>query len=134
MTDKVLDFTPTWNSDMGRKAYILNNLALISVGFVLGVLLGVMLENSQDMLSLFFLVSLVVYTIFAVVVSLIWTNNRLRDSGLASEGWRVFLIILSILSGIVGCIVLLYCSVKPTEHPSELTVEDDDDCRDEGPR
>jgi uncharacterized membrane protein YhaH (DUF805 family) len=134
MTDKVLDFTPTWNSDMGRKAYILNNLALISVGFVLGVLLGVMLENSQDMLSVFFLVSLVVYTIFAVVVSLIWTNNRLRDSGLASEGWRVFLIILSILSGIVGCIVLLYCSVKPTEHPSELTVEDDDDCRDEGPR
>jgi cytochrome bd-type quinol oxidase subunit 2 len=77
---------------------------------------------------------LVVYTIFAVVVSLIWTNNRLRDSGLASEGWRVFLIILSILSGIVGCIVLLYCSVKPTEYPSELTVEDDDDCRDEGPR
>ena len=134
MTDKVLDFTPTWNSDMGRKAYILNNLALINVGFVLGVLLGVMLENSQDMLSVFFLVSLVVYTIFAVVISLIWTNNRLRDSGLASEGWRVFLILLSILSGIVGCIVLLYCSVKPTEHPSELTVEDDDDCRDEGPR
>jgi len=134
MTDKVLDFTPTWNSDMGRKAYILNNLALISVGFVLGVLLGVMLENSQDMLSVFFLVSLVVYTIFAVIVSLIWTNNRLRDSGLASEGWRVFLILLGILSGIVGFIVLLYCSVKPTEHPSEQTVEDDDDCRDEGPR
>jgi len=134
MTDKVLDFTPTWNSDMGRKAYILNNLALISVGFVLGVLLGVMLENSQDMLSVFFLVSLGVYTIFAVIVSLIWTNNRLRDSGLASEGWRVFLILLGILSGIVGFIVLLYCSVKPTEHPSEQTVEDDDDCRDEGPR
>jgi len=134
MTDKVLDFTPTWNSDMGRKAYILNNLALISVGFVLGVLLGVMLENSQDMLSVFFLVSLVVYTIFAVIVSLIWTNNRLRDSGLASEGWRVFLILLGILSGIVGFIVLLYCSVKPTEHPREQTVEDDDDCRDEGPR
>ena len=134
MTDKVLDFTPTWNSDMGRKAYILNNLALISVGFVLGVLLGVMLENSQDMLSVFVLVSLVVYTIFAVVISLIWTNNRLRDSGLASEGWRVFLILLGILSGIVGFIVLLYCSVKPTEHPSEQTVEDDDDCRDEGPR
>ena len=134
MTDKVLDFTPTWNSDMGRKAYILNNLALISVGFVLGVLLGVMLENSQDMLSVFFLVCLGVYTIFVVFVCLIWSNNRLRDSGLASEGWRVFLILLGILSGIVGFIVLLYCSVKPTEHPSEQTVEDDDDCRDEGPR
>ena len=127
MTDKVLDFTPTWNSDMGRKAYILNNLALISVGFVLGVLLGVMLENSQDMLSVFFLVSLVVYTIFAVVISLIWTNNRLRDSGLASERLRVALIVLSILSVIMGCILFVYCVFKPTEDPAIMIDENDYD-------
>ena len=134
MDDFKIDWLPRWNSGLNRSEYIKNTLALYALGIIIGVFLNVMLINSYDFLSLIFLITLVAYVMYAVVVSLIWTNNRLRDSGLASEGWRVFLILLGILSGIVGFIVLLYCSVKPTEHPSEQTVEDDDDCRDEGPR
>ena len=134
MNDSTLNFYPSWNEDITRKQYIFNHLAMIALWAVLGVMAGFVSALIPDLSAAIFTAFGIGVAIGSLILSLLWMNNRLRDSGLASEGWRVFLIILSILSGIVGCIVLLYCSVKPTEHPSEQTVEDDDDCRDEGPR
>lgn len=134
MTNGLIDFTPGWNADMGRKSYILNNLMLVGIAFIMGVLLSEIHENSYDSLSLFFLVGMAVYAIFAIVVSLIWTNNRLRDSGLTSQGWRVFWIVLSVCSGLIGLMIFLYCCTKPTEDPVILIDEGDNDSRDEGPR
>ena len=127
MDDFKIDWLPKWNSALNRSEYIINTLALYALGIIIGLFLHVMLINSYDFLSLIFLIILVAYVMYAVVVSLIWTNNRLRDSGLASEGVRIALIVLSILSVIMGCILFLYCVVKPTEDPAIMIDENDYD-------
>ena len=127
MDDFKIDWLPRWNSGLNRSEYIKNTLALYSLGIIIGVFLNVMLINSYDFLSLIFLITLVAYVMYAVVVSLIWTNNRLRDSGLASERLRVALIVLSILSVIMGCILFVYCVFKPTEDPAIMIDENDYD-------
>ena len=127
MDDFKIDWLPRWNSGLNRSEYIKNTLALYALGIIIGVFLNVMLINSYDFLSLIFLITLVAYVMYAVVVSLIWTNNRLRDSGLASERLRVSLIVLSILSVIMGCILFVYCVFKPTEDPAIMIDENDYD-------
>jgi uncharacterized membrane protein YhaH (DUF805 family) len=127
MDDFKIDWLPRWNSGLNRSEYIKNTLALYALGIIIGVFLNVMLINSYDFLSLIFLITLVAYVMYAVVVSLIWTNNRLRDSGLASECLRVALIVLSILSVIMGCILFVYCVFKPTEDPAIMIDENDYD-------
>lgn len=126
-------FWPAWNETMSRKDFIFNNLALSFAWFV-GALVFVGVAASESSLALLAGVVMVVGLFYTLLVTVVWLNNRLRDGGVASEGWRIMIIILSLLLGIVGCVAFIYCLIKPTEYPAELTVEDDDDCRDEGPR
>ena len=126
-------FWPGWNDTMGRKDFIFNNI-LLCVGWVLATALFANVAASESPLVLFFVVAMVLGVFYTLLLTVVWLNNRLRDGGLASEGWRIGIIILSLLSGVVGCVAFLYCIFKPTEDPRELTVEDDNECRDEGPR
>ena len=126
-------FWPGWNDAMGRKDYIFNNIMLWVAWFVGATLFGGVAETESSIVLLF-VIAMVLGSFYTLILTAVWLNNRLRDGGLASEGWRIAIIILSFLSGVVGCVAFLYCLFKPTEYPRELTVEDDDDCRDEGPR
>ena len=127
-------FWPGWNDAMGRKDFIFNNILLCLAWAVGMVAFGIMAAGSSSALATLLAITMVLGIFYTLLLTVVWLNNRLRDGGLASEGWRIFIIILSLLSGVVGCVAFLYCIFKPTEHPRELTVEDDDECRDEGPR
>ena len=126
-------FWPGWNDAMRRKDFIFNNILLcfiwaLCTAFFAGV------AASESPFVVFLAIAMVLGVFYTLLLTVVWMNNRLRDGGLASEGWRIAIIILSFLSGIVGCVAFLYCIFKPTEDPAELTVEDDNECRDEGPR
>ncbi len=126
-------FWPGWNDAMGRKDFIFNNILLCLTWFV-GMVVFAGWASTYPTAMLTLGVAMVIGVLYTLLLTIVWLNNRLRDGGLASEGWRIFIIILSLLSGVVGCVAFLYCIFKPTEDPRELTVEDDDECRDEGPR
>ena len=126
-------FWPGWNDTMGRKDFIFNNI-LLCFGWALGTALFAGIAASESPFVVFLAIAMVLGVFYTLLLSVVWMNNRLRDGGLASEGWRIAIIILSFLSGVVGLVAFLYCVFKPTEDPRELTVEDDDECRDEGPR
>lgn len=126
-------FWPGWNDTMGRKDFIFNNILLCLVWYV-GIVIFAGWASTYPSVMLTLGVATVLGIFYSLLLSVIWLNNRLRDGGLASEGWRIFIIILSMLSGIVGCVAFVYCVIKPTEYPAELIVEDDDECHDEGPR
>ena len=126
-------FWPGWNDAMGRKDFIFNNI-LLCMAWTAGTIVFAGFAASEPPAVLIFSLVLVMSVFYTILLSVVWVNNRLRDGGLASEGWRIAIIILSFLSGIVGFVAFIYCLVKPTENPRELTVEDDNECRDEGPR
>ncbi len=126
-------FWPGWNDAMGRKDFIFNNILLCLTWFV-GMTFFAGFAATESPMVLGYGALMVVGLLYTICLSVVWLNNRLRDGGLASEGWRICIIILSFLSGIVGFVAFIYCLVKPTENPRELTVEDDNECRDEGPR
>ena len=126
-------FWPGWNDTMRRKDFIFNNI-LLCFGWALGTALFAGVAASESPFVVFLAIAMVLGVFYTLLLTVVWMNNRLRDGGLASEGWRIAIIILSFLSGIVGCVAFLYCIFKPTEDPAELTVEDDNECRDEGPR
>ena len=126
-------FWPGWNDAMGRKDFISNNI-LLCLGWFVGTILFASVAASESPLVMALAICMVLGVFYTILLSIVWMNNRLRDGGLASEGWRIAIIILSFLSGVVGLVAFLYCIFKPTEDPAELTVEDDNECRDEGPR
>ena len=107
-------FWPGWNDAMGRMDFIFNNILMCLAWFVgVSIFAGFAASESPMVLALGAL--LVVGLLYTICLSVVWMNNRLRDGGLASEGWRIFIIIVSFLSGIVGCLAFIYCLVKPTE-------------------
>jgi uncharacterized membrane protein YhaH (DUF805 family) len=117
-----MNFVPSWNEDITRKQYILNHLTIILLWCVYIVTLGVS-AGLGDPALLFMMGVGGLFTIISLVLSLLWMNNRLRDGGLSSEGWRIVILIVSVLSGIVGCLAFIYCLVKPTEdtvYPKQL--------------
>ena len=126
-------FWPGWNDAMGRKDFIFNNI-LLCMAWIVGLTVFAGFAASESPAVVIYAVAMVLGVLYSMLLGIVWLNNRLRDGGLASEGWRIGIIILSFLSGVVGCVAFLYCIFKPTEDPRELTVEDDDECRDEGPR
>ena len=107
-------FWPGWNDSMGRKDFIFNNIFL-SLAWFVGMSLFAGYAAAESPLTVALGALLVVGLLYTVCLSVVWMNNRLRDGGLASEGWRIFIIIVSFLSGIVGFLAFVYCLVKPTE-------------------
>ena len=134
MSDFEFDITPDWNRSMSRRDYILNNVCLFFTILFCTISLAVIIAIDFDPLTMASALLAMLGTFYSVYLTIVWSYVRLRDAGLASEGWRVFWIVLSVISGLIGLMMFLYCCVKPTEIPRELTVEDDDECRDEGPR
>lgn len=122
-------FWPGWNDNMGRRDFIFNNILLCLGWFVAMSIFGSYAAAESPLIVALGAV-MVVGLLYTLCLSVVWMNNRLRDGGLASEGWRIFIIIVSFLSGIVGCLAFIYCLVKPTEDPAIFINEDDDDCRD----
>jgi len=136
MSDIKWAFWPEWNSPMTRQDFIWNNIALFGICILVASVGAVLLAISGDsptMLALAIMTG-VLGGFYTLLLSICWLNNRLRDGGVSSEGWRIVIIILSLLVGFVGVVAFIYSLVKPTEDPAELTVEDDNECRDEGPR
>ena len=113
----ILAFTPGWNDDMSRKEYIYNVLALCAFTVFASLVFGMAAATEFLPIAGLFAIGFFVWIVYAIVLSFIWMNNRLRDAGLTSEGWRIFIVIMSFLSGIVGIVASIYCFVKPTEHP-----------------
>ena len=107
-------FWPGWNDAMGRRDFIFNNILMCLAWFV-GVSIFAGFAASESPMVLALGAIMVVGLLYTICLSVVWMNNRLRDGGLASEGWRIFIIIVSFLSGIVGCLAFIYCLVKPTE-------------------
>ena len=107
-------FWPGWNDNMGRRDFIFNNILLCLAWFV-GVAIFAGYAAAESPFTVALGAGLVVGLLYTICLSVVWMNNRLRDGGLASEGWRIFIIIVSFLSGIVGCLAFIYCLVKPTE-------------------
>lgn len=107
-------FWPGWNDAMGRRDFIFNNILMCLAWFV-GVSIFAGFAASESPMVLALAAIMVVGLLYTICLSVVWMNNRLRDGGLASEGWRIFIIIVSFLSGIVGCLAFIYCLVKPTE-------------------
>ena len=107
-------FWPGWNDPMGRKDFIFNNL-LLFLAWVTTSTFFVGLAEAQNAFALFLAVCMVVGVLYTLILTVVWMNNRLRDGGLASENWRIAVIVLSLVSGIVGCLVLIYCMIKPSE-------------------
>ena len=134
MNDFEFDITPDWNRPMSRRDYMLNNVCLFFTFLVLAIALGAILSVDFVPLSMASLLMAMLGTFYGVYLTIVWSYTRLKDAGLSSEGWRVFWIVVSVFIGLIGFLMFLYCCIKPTEDPRELTVEDDDDCRDEGPR
>ncbi len=134
MNDFEFDITPDWNRPMSRRDYMLNNVCLFFTIIFATISLSVIFAIDYDLLTLTGALLTVAGAFYSVYLTIVWSYTRLKDAGLASEGWRVFWIVLSVFSGLIGFLMFLYCCIKPTEDPRELTVEDDDDCRDEGPR
>ncbi len=126
-------FWPGWNDAMGRRDFVFNNI-LLCLAWFMGMAIFASFSAPASPIVLALSMFMVVGLLYTICLSVVWINNRLRDGGLASEGWRIAIIILSFLSGIIGCVAFIYCVVKPTEYPRELTVEDDNECCDEGPR
>jgi uncharacterized membrane protein YhaH (DUF805 family) len=79
-------------------------------------------------------VGCVLMLLYTFLITIVWTNNRLRDGGLSSEGYRIAVIAISFIITFLGCLTFIYCCVKPTEDPAILIDEGDNDSRDEGPR
>ena len=134
MSDCEFDVTPDWNRSMSRRDYILNNVCLFFTILFCTISLAVIIAIDFDPLTMASALLAMLGTFYSVYLTIVWSYVRLRDAGLASEGWRVFWIVLSVISGLIGLMMFLYCCFKPTEDPAELTVEDDDECHDEGPR
>jgi len=130
MNDSTLNFYPSWNEDITRKQYIFNHLAMIALWAVLGVMAGFVSALIPDLSAAIFTAFGIGVAIGSLILSLLWMNNRLRDGGVSSEGWRICILIVSVVFGLVGILATVYCVVKPTENPRELIVEADDDCRD----
>ena len=105
---------PGWNDNMGRRDFIFNNILLCLAWFV-GVSIFAGYAAAESPLIAALAVCMVIGVLYTICLTVVWMNNRLRDGGVASEGWRIFIIIVSLLSGIVGFIAFVYCLVKPTE-------------------
>ena len=118
-------FWPGWNDAMSRQDFVFNNLLLGLVWF-LGSMFFMGLAETQSVLVLALGVSMVLGVLYTLLLTVVWMNNRLRDGGLASENWRIAVIVLSLLSGVVGCLAYIYCIVKPTEIPV-IPLEDEVD-------
>ena len=93
--------------------------------------------NTSDQMDIFttlLAAAWVLLLLYTFIITIIWTNNRLRDGGLSSESYRIIVISLSFIITFLGCLTFIYCCVKPTEDPAILIDEGDNDSRDEGPR
>ena len=122
-------FCPGWNDNMGRRDFIFNNI-MLCMGWFVGMSIFGSYAAAESPLIVALGAVMVVGLLYTLCLSVVWMNNRLRDGGLAPDGWRIFISIVSFLSGIVGCLSFIYCLVNPTEDPAIFINEDVDDCRD----
>ena len=127
MSEFKFDLTPSWSVSMSRRDYMLNNVCLFFTIIFATISLSVIFAIDYDPLSLAGALLTVAGAFYSVYLTIVWTYARLRDAGLASEGWRVFWIVLSVFSGLIGLIMFLYCCVKPTEDQVILINENDYD-------
>lgn len=128
-------FLPAWNVPMPRKDFILNYIVLTIFWLAGGMFYMQFSTPDQiNILTTLLAVAWVLLLLYTFVITIVWTNNRLRDGGLSSEGYRIAVIALSFIITFLGCLTFIYCCVKPTEDPAILIDEGDDDNRDEGPR
>ena len=130
MNDSTLNLLPKWNEDITRKQYIFNHLWMILIWAGFGAVAGFVSSLMPDISMILFTAFGIGMAICSLVLSLLWMNNRLRDGGVSSEGWRICILIVGVIFGLVGILATIFCVVKPTEQPRELTVEADDDSRD----
>ena len=132
MTNIKWAFFPGWNNAMSRAEYIIHNI-IVCVAWTGSMMITEGFNytdiSNSAMLTLI-AICLVLGLLYTLFVSVVWTNNRLRDGGVSNEFWRLLIIILGIMSVIAGVVVMVYCAVKPTEDPAIFIDEEDDDYRD----
>ena len=128
-------FLPAWNAPMTRGDYIFNNIALTLLWLVGGIF-HMKFDAAIHMESILTAIAVgcLLMLLYTFLITIVWTNNRLRDGGLSSEGYRIAVIAISFIITFLGCLTFIYCCVKPTEDPAILIDEGDNDSRDEGPR
>ena len=120
---------------MGRKDFIFNNILLCLAWFVGMVVFGSIAAGSSSALAMLFAIASGAWYILhsATYHSMVKQQTQRRWLGIRRMAYFLLLSLAccQVLWGVWrSCIV----SSSPQKILADLTVEDDDECRDEGPR